>query len=161
MRYLTPSPWTWQPGEDSSSDIRFRATGSVLVKPGFMAVYQEGKDDQPKDDQDRLLPDVKQGDVVRLLGTNCDQHFTEPPPRYSEATLVQSIGGVRHWPSIHLCVHHLDPSQSRVCGNRQSPVHSDGHRTHREYVSNKSLHPVRGLRIHSTNGRPAGRHIPR
>ena len=70
----------------------FRATGSTIVKPGFMAVYQEGKDDtKGGDDKERLLPPLKEGDEVKLLAIRPEQHFTEPPPRYSEASLVKAL----------------------------------------------------------------------
>jgi len=71
----------------------FRANGSTLVKPGFMAVYQEGRDDAKAgaDDKDKLLPPMKEGDEVKLLKILPEQHFTEPPPRYSEASLVKSL----------------------------------------------------------------------
>jgi len=71
--------------------IAFRATGSVLVKPGYMAVYQEGRDDSLQDDQDRVLPPVEQGDRLTLKDLQSEQHFTEPPPRYSEASLVKAL----------------------------------------------------------------------
>ncbi|MFO7602742.1 MAG: type I DNA topoisomerase [Gammaproteobacteria bacterium] len=69
----------------------FRANGSTLVIPGFMAVYQEGKDDSKDDDSDHLLPPLKEGDSVDLLKVKPEQHFTEPPPRYTEASLVKSL----------------------------------------------------------------------
>lgn len=70
----------------------FRATGSTLVSPGFMAVYQESRDEsKPADDKDRLLPPLKEGDEVKLLKLLTEQHFTEPPPRYSEASLVKAL----------------------------------------------------------------------
>ncbi|MCG8435829.1 MAG: type I DNA topoisomerase, partial [Gammaproteobacteria bacterium] len=69
----------------------FRATGSTLVKPGFISVYQEGQDDAKDDDSDRNLPPLEQGDKVTLLGIRTNQHFTEPPPRYSEASLVKTL----------------------------------------------------------------------
>jgi len=70
----------------------FRATGSVLVSPGFMAVYQESQDEsKPRDDKDRLLPPLEEGDIVKLLKLITEQHFTEPPPRYTEASLVKSL----------------------------------------------------------------------
>ncbi len=70
----------------------FRATGSTLVSPGFMAVYQESADEgKAKEDRDRLLPPLKEGDVVRLLRLLTEQHFTEPPPRYTEASLVKAL----------------------------------------------------------------------
>ena len=70
---------------------RFRANGSVLVEPGFIAVYQEGKDDSTDDDTDRLLPEIAEGDVVRLDELRPEQHFTEPPPRFTEASLVKAL----------------------------------------------------------------------
>ncbi len=70
----------------------FRANGSQLVEPGFMSVYQESVDDaKSTDDKDRLLPPLKEGDVVNLVKLLPEQHFTEPPPRYAEASLVKSL----------------------------------------------------------------------
>ena len=70
----------------------FRANGSTLVKPGFMAVYQESTDDSKKaDDDERMLPPLKEGEHVKLLKIKPEQHFTEPPPRYTEASLVKSL----------------------------------------------------------------------
>jgi len=69
----------------------FRATGSTLVKPGFIAVYQESVDDKPEEEGDRTLPELNEGDKVLLDGIATDQHFTEPPPRYSEASLVKTL----------------------------------------------------------------------
>ena len=75
-----------------AGNISFRATGSVLVKPGYMIIYQEGTDDTtPHDDQDRVLPPLKEGDRLELRELVSEQHFTEPPPRYSEATLVKTL----------------------------------------------------------------------
>jgi DNA topoisomerase I len=78
-------------GEQSDGRISFRATGSVLVSPGFIAVYQEGQDDSSTDEQDRILPAVAEGDRLSLKDVQSAQHFTEPPPRYSEATLVKAL----------------------------------------------------------------------
>lgn len=69
----------------------FRATGSTIADPGFMIVYQEGQDDSKAKDSDRLLPPMKEGDVVDLKAIRTEQHFTEPPPRYSEASLVRAL----------------------------------------------------------------------
>jgi len=70
-----------------------RATGSMVVDPGFMRVYLEGRDDAKgaDDDEDRMLPEMKVGELVDLLAIRPEQHFTEPPPRYSEATLVKAL----------------------------------------------------------------------
>ena len=69
-----------------------RATGSTLVKPGFMAVYQEGTDEKkPEEEDESLLPVMLKGEYVDLRGIRKEQHFTEPPPRYSEASLVKTL----------------------------------------------------------------------
>jgi DNA topoisomerase-1 len=70
---------------------RFRANGSVLVEPGFIAVYQEGRDDSTDDDSDKLLPEIAEGDVIKLDLLRPEQHFTEPPPRFTEASLVKAL----------------------------------------------------------------------
>jgi len=76
----------------STGNSTFRSTGSTIANPGFMAVYQEGLDDSKKnDDENRLLPPLEKGDIVDLNKVRPEQHFTEPPPRYSEATLVKSL----------------------------------------------------------------------
>ncbi len=70
----------------------FRATGSTIAIPGFMTVYLEGKDDSNEsDDKENLLPFMEEGRPVTLLDINNAQHFTEPPPRYGEASLVKSL----------------------------------------------------------------------
>jgi DNA topoisomerase I len=73
----------------------FRATGSTVAEPGFMRVYLEGRDDTAAggddDDADRMLPPMEVGDRVDLLDIRAEQHFTEPPPRFSEATLVKAL----------------------------------------------------------------------
>ena len=68
-----------------------RANGSTLVKPGYISVYQEGMDDVVQDDSDHVLPPMKEGDRVTLTGVVPTQHFTEPPPRFSEASLVKAL----------------------------------------------------------------------
>lgn len=69
-----------------------RATNTVLKFKGFMAVYREDVDEgEEKDEEERALSDVKKGEVLSLLGINSDQHFTKPPPRYTEASLVKEL----------------------------------------------------------------------
>lgn len=73
-------------------DSIFRANGSVVTDPGFMRVYQEDSDDgKAENDEDRILPPLVEGEHVTLNEIICNQHFTEPPPRYSEATLIKSL----------------------------------------------------------------------
>ena len=78
-------------GEDGSKRTVLRANGSTLVKPGYISVYQEGMDDVVQDDSDHVLPPMKEGDRVQLTGVVPTQHFTEPPPRFSEASLVKAL----------------------------------------------------------------------
>jgi DNA topoisomerase-1 len=70
----------------------FRANGSTISDPGFLQVYEEGLDDNAKKEGDgKLLPILKEGDVLPIGEIRGEQHFTEPPPRYSEATLVKTL----------------------------------------------------------------------
>jgi DNA topoisomerase-1 len=69
----------------------FRANGSTVTHPGFMSVYQEGKDDGAPEDEEGYLPKLTQGQVVKLIEIATSQHFTEPPPRYTEASLVKTL----------------------------------------------------------------------
>ncbi len=70
----------------------FRANGSTVVHPGFMSVYQESLDDaKEKDEESTMLPRLVEGEYVELLGVRTEQHFTEPPPRYTEASLVKTL----------------------------------------------------------------------
>src|ERR1700734_1545694 len=78
-------------GSPGSANTVLRANGSTLVKPGYISVYQEGLDDAVQDDSDHVLPPMKGGDQVKLLGVVPTQHFTEPPPRFSEASLVKAL----------------------------------------------------------------------
>ncbi|MDH3634108.1 MAG: DNA topoisomerase I [Gammaproteobacteria bacterium] len=74
------------------SDNTFRANGSTIRDPGFMRVYIEDKDEPKKDDnKENLLPPLAEGDIVDLHKIRLEQHFTEPPPRYSEASLVKTL----------------------------------------------------------------------
>jgi DNA topoisomerase I len=78
-------------GADGPRRTVLRANGSTLVTPGYISVYQEGMDDVVQDDSDHVLPPMKEGDRVRLAGVVPTQHFTEPPPRFSEASLVKAL----------------------------------------------------------------------
>ncbi len=70
----------------------FRANGSTIRHPGFLAVYEEGRDDQKSDDKDgKRLPPLEEGEILNLQQIRAEQHFTDPPPRYSEASLVKTL----------------------------------------------------------------------
>ncbi len=71
----------------------FRASGTTVIDPGFLAVYEEGRDQKKAEDEDegRKLPAMQVGEAVPLEAIVADQHFTEPPPRFSEASLVKAL----------------------------------------------------------------------
>lgn len=76
----------------SAKDHTLRSTGSTIIDPGFMRVYQEGTDDKPEVMGDEsLLPKLQEGDAVEMNEFTANQHFTEPPPRFSEATLIKAL----------------------------------------------------------------------
>ena len=71
---------------------RLRANGSVIAFDGFLKLYREGRDDAPEgDDEDRMLPPMAERDPLRRGEVTADQHFTQPPPRFSEASLVKKM----------------------------------------------------------------------
>ncbi|ACZ41406.1 DNA topoisomerase I [Thermobaculum terrenum ATCC BAA-798] len=70
----------------------FRATGSVIKFDGFLVVYQEGKDDDQEEELgSKALPPMTEGEVLNLIQLLPEQHFTQPPPRYTEASLVKAL----------------------------------------------------------------------
>ncbi|MEL7519669.1 MAG: type I DNA topoisomerase, partial [Pseudomonadota bacterium] len=75
---------------DATGQHELRATGQVVIFPGFFAVYQESFDDKD-DDEDGLLPFLKSGDTPAKTAVEANQHFTQPPPRFSEASLVKRL----------------------------------------------------------------------
>ena len=75
---------------DGTGRHALRATGQVVLFPGFLALYEEGRDDT-EDEEARRLPRMREGDVPAKKGVEAEQHFTQPPPRYSEASLVKKM----------------------------------------------------------------------
>ena len=71
--------------------LELRATGTVVTFDGFLALYQEGQDEDPEDEESRRLPQMSAGEHLTKREIKADQHFTEPPPRYSEASLVKRM----------------------------------------------------------------------
>lgn len=76
--------------EEGTGQTALRATGQVVKFPGFMALYTEGRDDDGDEDS-KLLPVMNKGDAPAKKGAEAEQHFTQPPPRYSEASLVKKM----------------------------------------------------------------------
>ncbi|PIE12621.1 MAG: DNA topoisomerase I [Rhodobacterales bacterium] len=75
----------------ADGQVALRATGQVMLFDGFMRVYEEGRDDQVVDDDDKRLPSIMQGEAAGKKSVTPEQHFTQPPPRYTEATLVKRM----------------------------------------------------------------------
>ena len=75
----------------ADGQVGLRATGQVVLFDGFLKVYEEGRDDAVVDDDDKRLPQVMQGEKAEKRSITPDQHFTQPPPRYTEATLVKKM----------------------------------------------------------------------
>ena len=70
----------------------FRANGSTIKHPGFMKVYTEDIDDDRRgEDRNKILPEMEEGELIKLLDIRSDQHFTQPPPRFTEASLVKTL----------------------------------------------------------------------
>ncbi len=94
-QYSTVSADIWAGEADVPPEKRpylFRATGSTLEFPGFLALYEETRPkDRPEDDENKLPSDLQEGNLLDLLRLLPEQHFTQPPPRYSEATLVKAM----------------------------------------------------------------------
>ncbi|WP_447727982.1 type I DNA topoisomerase [Sphingomonas koreensis] len=76
--------------EEPTGQDALRATGQVVIFPGYLALYEEGRDDEGDEDS-RRLPVIRQGDTPAKKGVDAEQHFTQPPPRFSEASLVKRL----------------------------------------------------------------------
>jgi DNA topoisomerase-1 len=112
---------------DGSGRIGLRATGQVILFPGFLALYEEGRDEQAEDEESRRLPRMSQGDSPAKKKVIAEQHFTQPPPRYSEASLVKKMEelGIGR-PSTYATVLHTlkDRDYVRLEKNRFIPEES-------------------------------------
>lgn len=75
----------------SDNTVTLRATGSVIAFDGYLRLYQEGKDDSDDDDKEKILPAVTEGEALNRVSVAPEQHFTQPPPRFSEASLVKKL----------------------------------------------------------------------
>ncbi|MDE3125828.1 MAG: hypothetical protein KGK14_09960, partial [Bacteroidota bacterium] len=90
----------------------FRANGSTITFPGFLSVYEEGLDDSKNDDDQHvtLLPILKIGEKIKLLDILASQHFTEPPPRFNEASLIKALE--EYYQHVFTTSwNHLDPNE--------------------------------------------------
>ncbi len=83
---MIPAVYDTVSAEFDVGDATFRASGSTLIEPGFLRVYRDGRAEH-----DTRLPEINEGDEIPLVAVRPEQHFTEPPPRYSEASLVKAL----------------------------------------------------------------------
>jgi DNA topoisomerase I len=141
----TPSASTWPPARSTAS----APAGTTVVDPGFLAVYEEGKDRRPADDDDegRKLPAMKRRRRCRWT------HPHRPALHRAAAALLRSLagqdaGGIRHRPALDLRQHHPDPAVPRVRGARQPPLPPERRRPRGGQVPHRPLHPLRRLRLH-------------
>ena len=146
------------PGE-TTADAPTTSTGCAQTalfssKPGFMAVYHEGRDDSKDDDGDRLLPEVAEGDVISLDELRAEQHFTEPPPRFTEASLVKTLEeyGIGR-PSTYASIIATLKNREYVEMDGKRFIPTDIGRIVNGFLT-EHFHPVRRLRLH---GAPRGR----
>jgi len=76
---------------DGAGRATLRATGQVVLFPGYLALYEEGRDEKTDDEEGARMPPLRSGDAPAKTGVEATQHFTQPPPRYSEASLVKRL----------------------------------------------------------------------
>jgi DNA topoisomerase I/DNA protecting protein DprA len=77
--------------ESADGQVGLRASGQVVLFDGFLKIYEEGRDDVTDEGDDKRLPQITEGDAAKKLGVTPEQHFTQPPPRFTEATLVKRM----------------------------------------------------------------------
>jgi DNA topoisomerase-1 len=145
--------------ETPDGQTGLRATGQVVAFDGFIAVYEEGRDDKPKDgvddeDDTTRLPALKEGDPHRPAF-----HRAAAPLLGSDPG--QEAGRARHRPAVDLCLDPDHPARPRICPHGQEPVHSGGQWTTGHGLPRTVLHPVGAVRLHRRAGDPAGRGLGR
>ncbi len=88
---MAPAQYEQTTVDIAADGYDFRATASILVFPGFMAAYEAGADKEAEESDNSSLPDLKEGQPLKLLALRPSQHFTKPPPRYNEGSLVRAL----------------------------------------------------------------------
>ena len=113
----------------------FRATGSTIVIPGFMVVYQEGVDDKKAgDDDNKMLPPLAVGEQVNLKDIRTEQHFTEPPA-FFRSHLGEKFRRIWHRTTFHLCQYYFYTSATSICQVGEKTVYSDRYWAHRQQAT--------------------------
>jgi len=141
----------------------FRANGQTIAFNGFLAVYHEDSDEPSDDEDEARLPALAEGETIPVDKLYGEQHFTQPPPRYSEASLVKTLEehGIGR-PSTYASIISLRPGEHRLLrrpGEEALQAHPHGQAA--ELLPDPALQDLRGLRLHCPPGRRAGRHLQR
>ncbi len=158
----TPSRWTCSPAPDGAQRHLLRANGSTLVKPGYIAVYQEGqRRRQDRRRRDHVLPPMQEGDTRAPRRARRRAAFHRAAAALHRSLAGQGAGGARHRPALDLRHHHLDAAGPRVRGDGQPALHADRHRQDRQPLPHPALPPLRGVRLHRRHGRRARRGVAR
>ena len=133
--------------EADGRTLELRATGQVVRFDGFLKLYQEGRDDEDDEESGRL-PAMKAGDAPKRESIEAVQHFTEPPPRFTEATLVKRMEelGIGR-PSTYAATLGV-LARPRLRAHRQEAPCAGGQGAARHRLSRKLLRPLRRLRFH-------------
>lgn len=141
--------------EIKAGRVDLRATGQVLKSPGFLEVYREIVEDAADEDAEGRLPDIHEGETLKLLATKPEQHFTQPPPRFSEATLVKELEEKRHWSPVDLRHDPLHRTRPRLRRAQRRPAVSHRARRHGQRAARQQLSRDRQHRLHRPDGRAA------
>ncbi len=138
----------------------FRATGSTVEDPGFMAVYQEGVDDSKPDTGEKFLPPLKEGEQVPTGENPTRATLHRATASVQRSQPGASARGARNRPSVHLCLHHLHAAAARIRGAGQPPLQTHRRGPGGHPLPTPAFQPVRGLRLHRPPGRRLGRRLP-
>ena len=157
---MNPAVFDQTDVEIEAGRVEFRATGSVMKFDGFLALYQEAKveDTKEEDKEEGILPELREGERLEVRGLLPTQHFTQPPPRYNEASLVKALEarGIGR-PSTYATILSYHPGP-RIRAQTGREVLPDGHRGSRRRAAGREFSGYLRLRVHRTDGRPPRPH---
>ena len=139
--------------------LELRATGTVVKFDGFLALYQEGQDEDPEDEESRRLPAM---DTGRAAGEALDRRrsaFHRAAAALFGSLAGQAPGRARHRPALDLRVDPAGAQGSQICAARQAPALSGGPRPYRRRLPRKLLRPLRRIRLHGGPGRATRPHL--
>ena len=140
--------------ETARHQYLFRATGSVIKFKGFLSLYKEAREEGEGKalEDEQALPAIEPGEHVPVREIKPTQHFTEPPPRFSEASLVKELERLGHRPPVHLCVDHLDAHRAALRRARAAPLLPDAARRERREGDGEAVPRRVQRRLHGRHG---------